>query len=50
MRLSIVRTDKANKQHLTVKSADWLMERIQTDTKAGEIARLRDFRLCRDLR
>ena len=43
MRLSIVRTDKANKQHLTVKSADWLMERIQTDTKAGEIARLRDF-------
>ena len=42
MRLSIVRTDKKGVVHLSVKSAEWLMERIKTDTKAGDIARLRE--------
>ena len=42
MRLSIIRTDKKGVVHLSVKSAEWLMERIKTDTKAGDIARLRE--------
>ena len=42
MKFSIVRTDKANEQHLTVKTVEWLMERMQTDTKSGNIARLRE--------
>lgn len=43
MRFSIVRTDKKKVQHLTVKSAEWFLERIQTDTKAGDIAGLREY-------
>jgi len=41
MRFSILKTDKDNTQHLTVKPAEWLMEHIQTDTKAGIIGKLR---------
>ena len=41
MRFSIVRTDKNNAIHLTLKAPEWLMERIQSDTKAGDVARLR---------
>ena len=41
MRFSILKTDKDNTRHLTVKPAEWLMEHIQTDTKAGIIGKLR---------
>ena len=43
MKFSLVRTNKNNEVHLSVKTAEWLMERIQTDTKTGEIGRLRQF-------
>ena len=42
MKLSIVRTDKKGVLHLSVKTPEWLTERIKTDTKAGDIARLRE--------
>lgn len=41
MKFSIVRTDKKKVLHLTVKTAEWFLERIQTDTKAGDIGLLR---------
>ena len=41
MKFSIVRTDKKRELHLTVKAAEWFLERIQTDTKAEDIGRLR---------
>jgi len=41
MKLSIVRTDKKHVQHLSLKTAEWLMTRIQTDTKAEDIGKLR---------
>ena len=41
MKFSIVRTDKNNGIHVSVKTVEWFMERIRTDTKAGDIGRLR---------
>ena len=41
MRISIVRTDKKGALHLSVKTVEWLIERVKNDTKAGDIARLR---------
>ena len=41
MKFSIVRTDKKRVQHLSVKSAEWFLERIKTDTKSEEIGELR---------
>jgi hypothetical protein len=41
MRLSIVRTDKKHIPHLTVKSFEWFLERIKTDTKAEDIGKFR---------
>ena len=41
MKFSLVRTDKKNETHLTVKTAEWFMERILKDTKAGDITKLR---------
>jgi hypothetical protein len=41
MKFSIVRTDKNHVVHLSTKTAEWFMGRIQTDTKAGDIAKLR---------
>lgn len=43
MRFTIVRTDKKKVMHLTVKTAEWFLERIQTDTKAGDIGGLREY-------
>ncbi len=43
MKLSIVRTDEKGVHHLSVKTPEWLMERILTDTKNGHIARLREY-------
>lgn len=41
MKFSIVRTDNKNVTHLSLKTPEWLMERIQSDTKAGDVSRLR---------
>lgn len=43
MKITIVRRDKKNAQHLTVKSVEWFMERIKTDTKAEDITKLRQY-------
>ena len=43
MKLSIVRTDKKNIPHLTVKSIEWFLERIKTDTKAEDIGKFRHY-------
>jgi len=43
MKLSIVRTDKKNVVHLTVKTVEWFLERIQKDTKAEEIGKFRHY-------
>ena len=43
MKLSIVRTDKKNISHLTVKSIEWFLERIKTDTKAEDIGKFRHY-------
>ena len=43
MKLSIVRTDKKNISHLTVKPIEWLLERIKTDTKAEDIGKFRHY-------
>jgi len=43
MKLTIVRTDKKKIQHLTVKSVEWFLERIKTDTKAEDIGKLREY-------
>ena len=45
MKFSLVRTDKKNETHLSVKTAEWFMERILTDTKAGDITKLRQHLL-----
>ncbi len=43
MKLSIVREDKKTHElHLTVKPAEWFLERIKTDTKARNIGKLRE--------
>ena len=42
MKFSIVRTDNKHAHHLSVKTAEWVMERIKSDTKAGDIAKLRE--------
>ena len=41
MKFTIIRTDKENALHLQAKLAEWFFERIQTDTKAEDIGRLR---------
>ena len=43
MKLSIVRTDKKNISHLTVKPIEWFLERIKTDTKAEDIGKFRHY-------
>ena len=43
MKITIVRTDKKQVQHLTVKSVEWFIERIKTDTKEGDIEGLRSY-------
>lgn len=43
MKLSIVRTDKKNVAHLTVKTVEWFLERIQKDTKAEDIGKFRRY-------
>ena len=43
MKFSIVKTDKKREIHLTVKTAEWFLERIQTDTKAGDVGMLREY-------
>ena len=43
MKFTILKTDKKEAIHLQVKSAEWFMERIQTDTKAEDIGRLRQY-------
>lgn len=43
MIFSIVRIDKQNVLHLSVKPAEWFFERIQTDTKAETIGKLRQY-------
>lgn len=41
MKFSLVRTVSANETHLSLKTAEWFMERIQKDTKAGDVASFR---------
>lgn len=43
MKLSIVRTDKNHMSHLTVKTFEWFLERIKTDTKAEDIGKFRQY-------
>lgn len=43
MKLSIVRTDKKHIPHLTVKSYEWFLERIKTDTKAEDVGKFRQY-------
>ena len=43
MKLSIVRTDKSHTSHLTVKTFEWFLERIKTDTKAEDIGKFRQY-------
>ena len=43
MKLSIVRTDKKNVRHLTVKPIEWFLQRIKTDTKAEDIGKFRHY-------
>ncbi len=43
MKFSIVRTDKKHAVHLTLKTAEQFLERIQTDTKARDIGKLRNY-------
>lgn len=42
-KLSIVRTNRKGKLHLTAKSAEWLLERIQTDEKTSNIRKYREY-------
>jgi len=42
MKFSIVRTDRKKTARLSVKTAEWFMKRIQNDTKAGDIVKLRE--------
>ena len=41
MKFSIVRIDKKRVLHLSVKTAEWFLERIKTDTKSEDIGGLR---------
>ena len=41
MKFSIIRTDKNNQQHLSQKTLDALLQRMKTDTKRGDVERLR---------
>ncbi len=41
MKISLIRTDKEKEQHLSVKTAEWFLDRIKSDTKAGVIGKLR---------
>ena len=43
MKFSIVNIDKQQTTHLSVKPAEWFFERIQTDTKAGSVEKLRQY-------
>ena len=42
MKISIVRIDKQNVPHLTVKPIEWFIQRILTDTKVRDIGKLRE--------
>ena len=46
MKFALVRTDKKNETHLSVKEAEWFMQRILKDTKAGDITKLRQHIMC----
>jgi hypothetical protein len=46
MKLSIVRTDKKHIPHLTVKSYEWFLERIKTDTKVEDVGKFRQYIAC----
>ena len=41
MKLTLIRTDKQNRQHLTTKSLERFAERVKTDTKRQLVAELR---------
>ncbi len=43
IRFSIVRIDKKRQVHLSVKTAEWLLERIKSDTKGRDIGGLREY-------
>ena len=43
IRFSIVRIDKKRQVHLSVKPAEWLLERIKSDTKGRDIGGLREY-------
>ena len=43
MKFSLVRTDSSHNPHLSVKSIEWFMQRILTDTKAATTGRLREY-------
>lgn len=43
MKLTIIRTDKKNIPHLTVKTFEWFLERIKIDTKAEDIGKFRQY-------
>lgn len=42
MKITILRKDKKGSLHLSVKSTEWFLERIKTDTKAEDIGKLRE--------
>ena len=42
MLFSLIRTDKKNAIHLSTKTAEAFIQRIQTDTQARDITRLRE--------
>ncbi len=41
MKFTLIRKDQKNKAHITMKTAEQFIERIQTDTKSGDVAGLR---------
>lgn len=43
MKLTLIREDKKNKKHVTLKSIESLMERITKDTKAEDVQALRRY-------
>ena len=43
MKLTIIRTDKKNIPHLTVKTFEWFLGRIKIDTKAEDIGKFRQY-------
>lgn len=43
MKLTLIRTDKHHKQHLSLRSIDKFLERITSDTKGDVVSRLRSY-------